>query len=189
MFNLRKAHKLQDNLREVKRDLLRLDSEIDVMTKTNWQERLSVLNSQHREKIEAEIAIDDVITEIRNAISVTNSKVGINLILGEMQGLDRKISRYELAALETLREDDDVVEKQIEMKKIELEKNERIFHHTNSVMVSPFDEKWRNDMLASVKKLKKERRDLEDKLQDMNTSAKIELSPSALALLAKYDLD
>ena len=189
MINLKKAHKLQELLREAQQDLKKVDNVVDAMTVTNWEAKAdSLLDEQHK-RIVALVEIEEVIAEIRNAIATTNAKVGINLMLGEIRGLDHQIRLLDLAASYDIRDDKEVIEKRVEMKKQELTKADRYGMSSNNVDVSVFTQQWKDDMLKQVKQLKKRRRQLDDKLQEFNVSAKIELSQAALDLLVKYELD
>lgn len=189
MINLKKAHKLQELLREAQHELKKPDNEVDAMTVTNWEAKADALLGEQHKKIIALIEIEEVIAEIRNAIATANAKVGITLILGEIRGLDHQIRLLDLAASYDIRDDKDVIEKRVELKKQELTKSDRFGMSSNAVNVSVFTQQWRDDMLKQLKQLKKRRRQLDDKLQEFNVSARIELSQPALDLLVKYELD
>ena len=75
------------------------------------------------------------------------------------------------------------------MKNKELAKTDRIGYGSNAVEVSVFTEAWKKEHVEKIKKLKKKKRNLEDKLLNMNASSVVDLSQSTLDLLVKYDLD
>ena len=187
MYTLHQAHKLQQRLKEVQREIRYPDSTVDAMIHEEWEAKANDLQLEYYKALQEEAAVEEVLTEIRNQISLANAKSGINLILGDIRGFEAQHDLLHDASKKDIRESAAVVKKQVDLKSKQSE-SDRYFG-SNSVDVPIFEKQWRDDMQVQVKAMKKKIRELEDKRQELNLSTKIELSKSAVALLAKYELD
>jgi hypothetical protein len=187
MYTLQKAHKLQERLRTVQQELSSPSTTIDAMIHEDWEEKANLLQAEHHKVLCESVLIEEVITEIRIEISQANAKWGISRILGEIRGYEAQLALLQKTSREPIREAPAVVKKQIELKTKNSE-SDRYFG-SNSVEVSIFEQQWQADMALQAKATKKKIRELEDKRQEINLSTKIELSKSAVTLLAAYELD
>lgn len=185
-INLRKANAIQA---EIKRVINSVEMK-DTISVSEFCSDVTVemLNGQdeYRAAVFKKQALTDALYNIRKSVAIANATAGVGVILGEIEMIDAKIKIYESVTGTKVRMLSlDEMEKRLEkIRKAPAEQTaSRYGYDRDSVGTGVVGKDFIDEMKNRIKKLRKEKQNLQDKLLSVNVNTLISVSETDAKVL------
>ena len=189
-INLRKANAVQEELTSIINDISDTPKDnIDVTLSPEWKSEIKELLYAYKIDIDFRMSLIDLRTDLRCLIATQNLESGVTHLLTKVKGIEMKISHINhILHRIDVRDKDDVVDIKRQRKLEEIEKSERSFGNSNSLVFSIWSQSDKEDFKKNLKFLKKEKAFLLDKVLEMNISNVVELDTNAIKILRDLNI-
>ena len=186
-ISLRKAHALQSEIESVISDLfMNSDATIDQLS-GDIADSLNKARTEFLEKFNERNRLTTIRYIIRTLVSDASNAVRINEYLSKVAATDRLIQYYHLLSLS--KPNDFTVEKLTEELAYVVEKSKTSTSYIpTDIRVNVFDKQKIDEFKIQLSELKKEKREYQDTLLELNISTQIELSNQIVDVLKKHHL-
>jgi uncharacterized protein with GYD domain len=176
-INLRKANAIQSEIRKVISGV-KVESNITVSEFTSDVDAtLSKGALEFNQAIERKEALNDALFQIRAAVGRANATAGISDVLAEVENCDAKISLKTIVATSTARKEITEINARIVKAKSSTGDRAMLYgDRLNNVETSVTTEEAIRVAKEEVKRLKREKQALSDKLLQLNVNTLIELT-------------
>ena len=186
-ISLRKAHALQSEIESVISGLvMNSDATIDQFS-GDIADTLNKARIEFLEKFNERNRLTTILYIIRSLVSDASNSVKINEYLSKVAATDRLIQYYHLLCLS--KPNDFTVEKLTEKLAYMVEKSKTSTSYIpTDIRVNVFDKQGIDEFKIQLSELKKEKREYQDTLLELNMSTQIELSNQIVDVLKKHRL-
>lgn len=186
-ISLRKAHALQSEIESVISGLvMNSDATIDQFS-GDIADTLNKARIEFLEKFDERNRLTTILYIIRSLVSEASNSVKINEYLSKVAATDRLIQYYNLVSLS--KPNDFTVEKLTEKLAYVVEKSKTSTSYMpTDIRVNVFDKQQIDEFKIQLSELKKEKREYQDTLLELNMSTQIELSNQIVDVLKKHHL-
>lgn len=177
-INLRKASALQLEIKSLI-SKNNPDPRIEINEYEDFQDQISKAVETYEKKFSKCSDLTVVLYEIRKKVSVANHVSGINDVLADIAMLSQQIHLQDALATYGEREPDNVISGRIE--KIKASEND--YYRQETVSATVFSKEKFEQLTDITSHMKRERKELQDKLLELNVSNTIVLSETAVSVL------
>ena len=185
-INLRKANAIQAEIRKAISGV-KLDANASV---TEFTENISaaLVNATiaYQRGVERKIALTKALYNIRNSVANANATAGVNVLLGNVEALDKEMAIHSDVASQTVAKPLAEVTARVEKLKNNPSQESRLYgDRFNTVETSIVTPSAIEVAKTQVKDLKRQRQALQDKLLSLNVNTLITISAADEALLTE----
>lgn len=186
-ISLRKAHALQSEIESVISGLImNSDATIDQFS-DDIADTLKKTRIEFLEKFNERNKLTVILYAIRSLVSDASNTVKITEYLSKVAATDRLIQYYNLVSLS--RPNDFTVEKLAEKLAYLVEKSKTSTSYMpTDIRVNVFDKQQIDEFKIYLSELKKQKREYQDTLLELNMSTQIELNNEIVDVLKKHHL-
>lgn len=186
-ISLRKAHALQSEIESVISGLVMNSDAIIDQFSDNIADTLKKAKIEFLEKFYERNTLTVTLYTIRSLVSDASNAVRINEYLSKVAATDRLIQYYHSLSLS--KPNDFTAEKLADKLAYLVEKSKTMSSYVpTDIRVNVFDKEQIDGFKIHLSELKKQKREYQDTLLELNMSTQIELSNEIVEVLKKYRL-
>jgi len=178
-INLRKASALQLEIKSLI-SKNNPDPRVEINEYEDFQDQISKAVETYEKKFSKCSDLTGVLYEIRKQVSIANHISGINNVLADIAMLSQKIHLQDTLVSYGERDPDNVISGRIE--KIKTSEND-YYNQQTTVSSTVFSKEQFEQLTKITSHMKRERKELQDKLLELNVSNTIMLSETAVSVL------